>query len=251
MSFNESITKAIDNVVYKYIQEISTKYKLDKNQLINIWTGKQSHNNLDEIADSKTESKVDSELSKCGKTELMALCKAKGLSHTGTKQVLIERLLEKDSKKVEAKQQPKKAEPISIGKKIQNSISTVQIRRNKFGNYEHPDTMFVFDKVGQQVIGKQNSSGRIDTLTKEDIEECKRYKFKYTIPDNLDKKTKLEDVKIDDLEEEEEVSVDEDNEDEPKEEEIIVDEDSEEEEELEDDEEFDDDCDEEDCYESD
>ena len=150
--------------------------------------------------------------------------------------------MEKDKKSI-----PKKSDPTSnsISKKIQNNISTVQIRRNKFGNYEHPETMFIFDKVGQHVIGKQNISGRIDTLTKGDIEECKKYKFKHTVPDNLDKKA---DLNIEE-EDEDEDEVEEETVPETKEEDIIIDE---EEEEEEDEEEFDDGCDdEEECYESD
>ena len=68
---------------------------------------------------------------------------------------------------------------------LKSQITSVTIERNKFNNYEHSATRFVFDRATEQVIGKQNSNGNIDPLTKDDIEICNKHKFKYTLPENL------------------------------------------------------------------
>ncbi len=41
MSFSQSVTKAVDNVVEKYITTLSTKYNLPKEELMNLWGGKE------------------------------------------------------------------------------------------------------------------------------------------------------------------------------------------------------------------
>jgi hypothetical protein len=52
------------------------------------------------------------------------------------------------------------------------------LKRNKYGNYEHPETSFVFDKNTQEAYGKQTESC-VEPLTGEDIKLCKIMKFKY------------------------------------------------------------------------
>jgi hypothetical protein len=55
----------------------------------------------------------------------------------------------------------------------------ITLRKNKFGNYEHDETQFVFDKETKDVIGKQDINGEIIKLTIEDIDICKRMSFKF------------------------------------------------------------------------
>ena len=62
--------------------------------------------------------------------------------------------------------------------------------------------VFGTDKV---VYGKQTDSGDIIPLTAEDIELCKKYKFVYKLPENLNVNKSLDDIKIDDVEEEEDL----------------------------------------------
>jgi hypothetical protein len=148
------------------------------------------------------------------KNELIAHCKTKGLKTTGTKQELSERLTggappapaEKEKKTSTSKSKAQPVEP-TVVRSIQSSIQTVQIKKNSFGNYEHPDTGLVFDRLNQKAIGKQNKSGKIDSLTDEDIETCNKYKFKYDIPENLNLGVKNS-VAIEGLEEEEEIDDD-------------------------------------------
>lgn len=51
------------------------------------------------------------------------------------------------------------------------------LRRNKFGNYEHPATRFVFDKDTKCVFGRQNGN-EVVPLSPQEIEICKTLNFK-------------------------------------------------------------------------
>ena len=122
----------------------------------------------------------------------------KGLKCSGTKNELISRLV---SKPVAQKSQKKKKEVITplVIKKINASIPAIQIKKNKFGNYEHSDTELIFDKHSKKVIGKQHSDGQLIELSHSDIDLCNKYKFSYNLPENLNKKSTLDDIQIDDL----------------------------------------------------
>lgn len=204
------------------------------------------------------------ELLKYKKPELQALCRKRGVKCTGTKEELITILVGKKvtsaeesndssesgeldtksktvSKKVtkESKETSKestkatktdlaKATPkvltAPVLKSLTTQIPTIAIRRNQFGNHEHPETSFIFDKKTKKVIGKQNSNGKIDDLTSADIETCKKMKFEFTIPKNLGSKSA--DAKINELEEDEDEEFDEElEEDEPEEDDELLDED--------------------------
>jgi hypothetical protein len=175
------------------------------------------------------------------KPEIQALCRQRGLKCTGTKEQLIALLLSKDGSSAMKKEVvSKKSEPIKkvsstpVAQKLVSSIPTVAIRRNQHGNHEHPETSFVFDKKTKKAIGKQNEDGTIDDLTSEDIDICNQWKFQYVLPDNLDKKTKLNDVKVDELDYEDEEVLDSDDDEEEAvidEEELVQEEDFEDEEE--------------------
>ena len=47
------------------------------------------------------------------------------------------------------------------------------IMKNKYNNYEHKDTGFIFDSNTDEVIGKQLADGTISQLGLNDIELCK------------------------------------------------------------------------------
>ena len=100
-------------------------------------------------------------------------------------------------------------EETPVVKKLSSAIPIVSIRRNRYGNHEHSETTLVFDTKTKKAIGKQNSDGTIEELTEEDIDICNQWKFIYDIPVNLDKKTNLTDVKIDELEDDDVVESDE------------------------------------------
>jgi hypothetical protein len=110
---------------------------------------------------------------------------------------------------VRATSLPKKEEkkPVSKGKKeeviltkqelkeqIEKRTQEVEVRRNKFGNWEHYGSHIVLDRNTRKAIGKQQDDGTIAPLTKEDIEICKTVGFKYVIPDNMSSEENVETV---------------------------------------------------------
>jgi hypothetical protein len=244
MSLNQTVTKAVNEVINNFIQQISSKYDLDPNDLLQMW---DCNSILTKVVPKKSvvadiPSDIDENaLLQYKKPEIQALCRQRGLKCTGTKEQLIALLLSKDeSSAVKKEVVSKKSEPIKkvsstpVAQKLVSSIPTVAIRRNQHGNHEHPETSFVFDKKTKKAIGKQNEDGTIDDLTSEDIDICNQWKFQYVLPDNLDKKTKLNDVKVDELDYEDEEVLDSDDDEEEAvidEEELVQEEDFEDEEE--------------------
>jgi hypothetical protein len=244
MSLNQTVTKAVNEVINNFIQQISSKYDLDPNDLLQMW---DCNSILTKVVPKKSvvadiPSDIDENaLLQYKKPEIQALCRQRGLKCTGTKEQLIALLLSKDGSSAMKKEVvSKKSEPIKkvsstpVAQKLVSSIPTVAIRRNQHGNHEHPETSFVFDKKTKKAIGKQNEDGTIDDLTSEDIDICNQWKFQYVLPDNLDKKTKLNDVKVDELDYEDEEVLDSDDDEEEAvidEEELVQEEDFEDEEE--------------------
>jgi len=154
------------------------------------------------------------------KQELQERCKKAGVRSSGTKNDLIKYLTENKSQtkinSISTKPPPfvqqiqqeekrmeeqKKAVVNPVVKKISATIPLINIRRNKFNNFEDINTGFVFDNLSKKVIGKQSANGTVLELTKEDINICNKYKFQFVLPSNLDKNTKVEDVKVEELEE--------------------------------------------------
>lgn len=161
-------------------------------------------------------------LAKYNKDQLKAICKSKSLRVTGTCDELRSRIMEinkagsnlepktpasSSKKTLEPKTPAKKTvapkqEP-SILKKINQTLPSILVKRNKFGNYEHLESHLILDKEDKVVIGKQLDDGTIADITDEDIEICKKYKFEHRLPENLDKNKKnIDDVAIEDMDEE-------------------------------------------------
>lgn len=262
---SKSIQSAVDSVVESFANQIAEKYGLNSKELLDIWKVVESGGGGRKVGTSrgKAEKKVSvstsggdddslqpldaKTLSACNKAELVAHCKQRKLKCSGTKDELISRLTSSGGETTTEKKAEKKVEP-SNTKKTETKASVlskivenkIPIRRNQFGNYEHPPTSLVFDKVTKKIIGKQNDNGSVDDLTSEDIDMCNQYSFEYVLPTNLAKKSTLNDVKVEELgdgdvdgdEEEEYVEEEELNEDE-----LLGDDDEEEEEELEEEEE--------------
>lgn len=233
MSLNQTVIKVVDDVIQMYISKISEQYNLNQNELYALWT-----NNIDIKMPTKssTQQTENSELLKLGKQELIEICKSKGVRHTGTKADLIERLSQTEKTQTIVSKTVKKATVVNDPPVIKNlvaKIPIVPIRRNQFGNFEHAETSFIFNNKTQKVIGKQNNDGTVDELTSEDINLCNKYKFSFDLPSNLDKKTNLEDVQVEDLDdddeeefvEEEEEEEDDENEDDEEENEEFEEED--------------------------
>lgn len=249
--FNITIINSIENSIEAYANLISVKFNLDANEIKQLWydNNQDFTNKPVEHTNSKPVENANSKpvepdkhnddfklkLAKSSVAELKVMLKSKGLKVGGKKADLIARILNGDDSKPKKKTKVQKNTP-KIIKELTENISHIQIRRNSFGNFEHHETRLVFNKETQEVIGKQNDDGTLSDLTKEDIESCNKYKFKYVLPENLNKQTSLDNVKIDEMEDDEDE--DEEDEDETKEnssnELEINDEEDEDEEELED-----------------
>jgi hypothetical protein len=216
MSFSQTLTKTINQVIQAFITRVSTKYNLDNDDLRGLWEGdfvKSKKVVSSPVDDSPTE-EIDHEvLLKCNKAELVALCKTHGYKCSGIKSILMSRLLGKEETKSKPKKQTKsdqkaavKATPVA--KKLTAKIPNILIRRNQFNNYEHPETGLIFDNDSKIVIGKQNGDGSIDPLVEDDIDDCNAFKFKFKIPIDLDSKSTLVDVKVDELSDDEDEEMD-------------------------------------------
>ena len=208
MSLQSALNDAVAKVMDQYISSVSQKYNIEKTELLGLW--KNSGKDCGEDVKEVEEINVDY-LLKCKKQELQVLCKKKGVKHTGTKAQLIGYLQGKTASpqatprkevtprktKAPATKQP------TVVENITKKVPVIAIRKNQFGNHEHPETTFVFDIKTKKAIGKQNEDGTIKSLEKEDIDVCNKYKFEYVIPANLDAHSNLEDEKVDELEDEE------------------------------------------------
>ena len=214
-SFKLKVEQSLNHVFVDYIQQISLKYKIPCDELLHLWNGnlekKEEENvienkeegkvveNEEKVVENKEEDEIDPEkILKASKAELVAMCKKKGKKCSGTKNELISRLVSKPVvKKTKKKKKELKTPPVI--KKINASIPAIQIRKNKFGNYEHVESGLIFNKHTKKVIGKQHSDGQIIELSHSDIDLCNKYKFSYNLPENLNKKSTLDDIQIDDL----------------------------------------------------
>lgn len=134
-------------------------------------------------------------LQKCKKVELQAMCTERSLKLSGTKEELIDRLLNRspsqkeDKPRKEKEDKPKKSSPAKAKpvKSVLNSIKQKEpfvIVKNSFGNFENLATRYVVKD--ETIIGKQKDDGTIAQLVDSDIEYCKQYHLKYKLPVNLD-----------------------------------------------------------------
>jgi hypothetical protein len=236
MSFLQQIETILNSEIENFIVTIAEKFKLDQKEITDIWNKKNFLNVKPGVAtksnvttstktvslvSSPTPIKTDSTLMKLSKSELVELCKSKGLKVSGSKQELVDRILTADENKKNDKSEKitshltkstptKKVSTNSppVIKKLVEKIPSISIKRNKHDNYEHEETGFVFNNKTQKVYGRQLHDGSVAELTPEDIDICNKYKFSYYIPDNLDKKSNLKDVdvkELDDVDEENDV----------------------------------------------
>lgn len=230
MSLGQSVTKAINDIIHSFIQQLADKYNLNPNELLNEWEGNYSSKKLTpkklSITDipKQTDEINTNDLLNYKKPELQALCRQRGIKCSGTKAQLVGFLLGKNIPSEEKKENNNSKKVISkvsstpVATKLTSNIKPAAIRINQYGNYEHPETSLVFDKKTKNVIGKQSDDGKIKELTVEDIDTCKQMKFDYVIPNNLDNnKNKDEYVEeldeiIEDEDEDEELEVEDEEE---------------------------------------
>jgi hypothetical protein len=240
------LSKQIESTILEFCETIAQKYGLNKTEVYALWSDDQpvsvsasSHSSPKSEKGEKGE-KTDKSASvdisemtaekvlTCTKDYLMAYCKSKGLKQSGKKEEIIQRVLDslKASGSSSSSSSSASASPAvkTSGSKSKASAptapvlasvaeksGTLEIRRNKFGNEEHFESGLVFNKETKMVIGKQNPNGKLESLTDKDIETCKKYKFLYKLPENLSVDKGLQNVKVDELDEEDEEELDEDD----------------------------------------
>jgi len=138
---------------------------------------------------------------------LAGMCKKVGLKQSGKKEELYKRLMDHltSSPKAEViakkpSSSSKKEDPPVI-KSVKERTAELAIRKNSHGNFEHVATGLVFN-TDKMVYGKQSEDGAVITLTVDDIELCKKYKFPFKVPENLNTSKNLDDVKVEEMVEE-------------------------------------------------
>lgn len=202
MSYQSIVTSAIEKSIGAFIKSAAEKFNIDEKELMQLWNSSLSLKPSTTVKSppvsglgSENSALSSAILSAMKKDELVDMAKSRGLSHSGTKDAIIERLINTGSKvpakAVPAKETKKKEKPaasqIVAITPIQRAKS-VEIKPNKFKNYEHVESGLVFDNINGKVVGKQNTDGTISSLTDSDIEQCKRYGFGFVMPTNLNKK---------------------------------------------------------------
>jgi hypothetical protein len=218
-----SFLQKFESMMHEFCEVVASTYHLNGNDVYKLWSNMSSQAAvaapvLSRPVSSSSQSEKasqpdpDTEITRekimsSNKDMLSAMCKKKGLKVTGKKEELVQRLI--DSLANDAKKPPVK-EPVKNSKQQQEPpvVKTIKertvelaIRKNKFGHYEHTQTGLVFN-TDKMVYGRQLDDGKVADLTVDDIESCKKYKFPYKIPENLNTSKNLDDVKIDDMDEE-------------------------------------------------
>ena len=239
----KSLYSVVSQSVEEFAQLVAAKYDVPKEEVVELWNSKVS---LELKAVDKPEKKAAtrSRAKPAASTESkedLATCsyefkKGKNIGTTSTAKVCQDSDLycrkhkaqegkeESSSKPAKKAAAPKataskakkaseaKEKESSSVKKLNSAAPALTLKRNKHGNYEHSETKLVFEKNTKEAYGKQNDSGSIDYLTAEDIEVCKKWNFKYRLPETLSKRN-------DDVEEEEDVDEEAEEEDDEDEEE--------------------------------
>jgi hypothetical protein len=231
-TLNEAMNETVSEAIQAFANKIAEKHSLDVDELMTLF---DSNCTVSSKPKTKTKTKakakatkssplVDMEdlsierLSKCSVAELKALCSSKSLKVSGKKEELVNRLLGKDGEKSSSKSTKQTEKPkaekkskvpskadrstgsISVINQLVSKLPVTAIRKNKFGNLEHNITKLVFDSKTKKATGKQNDDGTISELTDEDIQQCRKYKFEFVLPSNLDKGN-LDKVNIEELDE--------------------------------------------------
>lgn len=250
-NFYNNLTEYINTHIKEYCKIISQKYDLNEDEVFSIWTGNAETPASKPLAVKKPSSPVAKPVSvasasgtsvadfdltpqginKATKPILVSICKSYNLPYSGTKDELKPRILEalglielsesksekkevkKPPTKTLAKRSPAKEELIE---KIVKNVEPLRISRNKWNNYEHFESHLVFNSQTQQVVGRQQDDGTVSSLCAEDIDQCKKYGFKFTLPENLNIGKKEEPVEstTSDVEEDDQVEEIEEEEDE-------------------------------------
>lgn len=218
--YNMSFSKVFDSMINDFCKELSVKYKLDHSEVYSLWSSQpqQSQSQPQPSQAQSTEKKEDDSslaithetISTATKDMLAGMCKKVGLKQSGKKEELYKRLVdhltaspktEVVSKKPSSASSSSKKEEAPVIKSVKERTAELAIRKNSHGNFEHVATGLVFN-TDKMVYGKQSEDGTVIPLTVDDIEICKKYKFPFKVPENLNTSKNLDDVKVEEMAEE-------------------------------------------------
>jgi hypothetical protein len=160
MSFSEIIISAVNNTVDSFIERVAQEYKISAQELRSIWgsTAKAKTSSKSDVKSKPVEAKPEvnadstAELSGMKKLELVAMCKARNLPITGTKDELIARITSGVATTKEKKSPVKKTSATKIAAVVQTKIEPFTVSKNSFGNHEHKSTGLVIDKDTRKII---------------------------------------------------------------------------------------------------
>src|SRR5690606_30868898 len=94
----DNIKNEINTMLTLFISTISKKYNLDEKELHSLLESSPSSNTVSSLTSSLIDMDLTPEkLYKASKSDLVAMCRANSKKITGTKQELIDRLLNKES----------------------------------------------------------------------------------------------------------------------------------------------------------
>lgn len=235
-SLSKTLYTVVSNSIDEFAQILSSKYEMSKEEIIELWNEKVSAElkvTTKKPTSTRTRSKPtnnDSSESTANCTyvfkkgqhngnqctakicsESTAFCrKHKEQEGKSTEKPIVTNV-KKSTSSAKVKATESKEVSIPVIKKIIETSSSkgMTLRKNKFDNYEHSETKFIFDRTTKEVIGKQLDDGKVADLTIEDIEVCKKHSFKYRMPATLsgeleDDNDELEELEESELEESEE-----------------------------------------------
>jgi len=237
---NSKLSSAIESVVNEYLQtkhNVTLKQLLDCFARVNVSEDNVEDEDIPMPSPQKVEKKTINEVLKKASVKAKSKCIhpiAKGdkkgqpcgvsVSEESKSGNYCKKHLTQEGKE-EKKVETKKAAPVK-GKKeevilskqelkeqIEKRTQEVEVRRNKYGNWEHYGSGIVLDKQTRKAYGRQLDDGNVAPLNEEDIEVCKCVGFKYILPDNIKSREDKEDSN-DDEEDDEDLDIeDEDIED--------------------------------------
>jgi hypothetical protein len=248
-SLSKSLYSVVSQAVDEFSQLVATKYGVPKQEILDLWNDNVS----DEVKSKEDTSKKQvkrSTRSKVQKSDSHIECdtsssmceyefkKGKNIGTTCTAKSSDSKYCrkhktqeDKDSSNVVKKEKKSPVETTAsknkkaaikeketvVVKKLNEGKQHLVLVRNKYDNYEHAETHFVFDKSTKEVYGRQVES-IVEPLTTEDIELCSKYNFKSCLPKTLTSKEddvaeEEEEHDVEEEEEEEEDDVEEEEED--------------------------------------
>jgi hypothetical protein len=161
----------LDEALERFLQRVSAETGISFEELVRICTPGYAADSSTEMQSFRTRLKAD----------LLVECKARGLSTKGTKQDLLRRLSGKKD----------------LYTRLLDTRPVLLVHKNSWGQYEHRETGFVFDREGDYVIGRRDRgscSSAMRPLCGKDIETCITYGLRYRVPpdlrdDNIDQDT--------------------------------------------------------------